>query len=96
MIAHAPVDFVIVDHGRLWLLWPLSISAGDFLQETAPKEDVMFFHSALAVEPRYVHGVLQAITEEGFEVGYQARRVGQRVVEACPFDLDSPPPGPGN
>ncbi len=74
-------DFVIVDHGSLWLLWPLSISAADWLQETAPKEDVMFFHSALAVEPRYVHGVLRAIHEAGFVAGYQTAANGNRRIE---------------
>ena len=59
--------FTIVDYGTVWLVWPLSIQATDWLHETAP-EFALFFHDALAVEPRYIVGVLQAITEAGFGV----------------------------
>ena len=59
--------FVIVDHGTVWLVRPLNARAVDWLHETAP-EDALFFHSALSVEPRYVFGVVQAITEAGLSV----------------------------
>ena len=60
-------DFVVENHGSLWLLQPLTGAANEWLDDTAP-EDAIFYNTALAIEPRYVAGVLQAVDEAGYEV----------------------------
>lgn len=57
-------DFDIENHGSLFFVRPLTRKGKKFLKETAP-EDAQFMGSAMAVEPRYIQGVLDAIVEAG-------------------------------
>ena len=61
------MDIRIEHHGSTVLLQPQNSRAADWLTATAP-EDAQFFGYALAVEPRYVDGVVEAATEAGLEV----------------------------
>jgi hypothetical protein len=54
------------NHGSIWLARPLDSAAVDWLNETAP-DDASFFSMALAIEPRYVDGFLDAAIEAGAE-----------------------------
>lgn len=53
--------------GSVCLVRPLSSRAAKWLAETAP-EDAQYFGRALAVEPRYLDGVVAAIQEAGGKV----------------------------
>ena len=57
-------DFRLENHGSLFLVRPLTKSGEEFLTQTAP-EDAQFMGNAMAVEPRYVEGVCEAIAEYG-------------------------------
>lgn len=52
------------NHGSIILMRPLDAAARAWLQQTAP-EDAQFMGDALAIEPRYVEGVLAAFREAG-------------------------------
>ncbi len=79
-------DLVILDHGSVWLVWPLNIQAADWLQETAPP-DAIFFRSALAVEPRYVSGVLEALDADGLTYTCPIGRYTVAIVAQYELDL---------
>lgn len=59
--------FRLENHGSLWLVCPLSKRAVNWLTETAP-EGASFLGRNLAVEPRYVHTVVDAISAAGGKV----------------------------
>lgn len=58
-------DFTIEDHGSIMFFRPNNKTAKDWLRLTAP-EDANFLSGAMAVEPRYAPGVLDALAAEGF------------------------------
>ena len=80
--------FTIVDYGTVWLVWPLSARAADWLQETAP-EQALFFHDALAVEPRYVVDVLRVIDSAGLTVTRPIGRYTIAIVAQHEIDFDA-------
>jgi hypothetical protein len=55
-----PADFHIINGGSLYLVEPHSVAARDWLVATAPA-DALFWGESLAVEPRYIEGVVAAI-----------------------------------
>lgn len=55
------------NHGSIILMRPLDDAARTWLRETAP-EDAQFMGDALAIEPRYVEGVLEAFRDAGGQV----------------------------
>lgn len=57
-------QFQLENHGSLFLVRPLNDAAREWLQRTAP-EDAQFMGEAMAVEPRYVQGVTDAIEADG-------------------------------
>lgn len=59
------MDYVLENHGSLWLMRPTTEEFAKWLKETAP-EDAQFLGSAMAIEPRYVEGVVEAATAAGF------------------------------
>lgn len=61
---HEPAQAQLENHGSIWLLRPLDNAAKEWLSETAPS-DAQFFGDALAIEPRYVDGVVDAFTSVG-------------------------------
>ncbi len=58
------LEFAVENHGSIALVLPLSDAAKEWLFETAP-EDAQFMGSAMAVEPRYLQGVIAAIENDG-------------------------------
>lgn len=62
--------FQVENHGSICLIRPLSSRAAKWLRETAP-EEAQFLGKALAVEPRYVYSVTEAIDAAGGKV-YQS------------------------
>lgn len=61
------VDLRVENHGSLMLVRPLTDAGKEWLKETAP-DDAQFMGAAMAVEPRYVGGVIYAAIEAGLEV----------------------------
>jgi hypothetical protein len=60
-------DFKLENHGSLFLLRPSNEAARMWLQDTAP-EDAQFLGPAMAIEHRYVEGVIEAARNDGLEV----------------------------
>lgn len=58
-------NYSISDHGLIVLIHPLTAKFARWLRDTAP-EDAQFWGPSMAVEPRYLQGVIQAAEEEGF------------------------------
>lgn len=58
------VDFTIENHGSLFCIRPRNPEAVKWLRDTCP-EDAQFLGNGMAVEPRYLDGVLNAIDEAG-------------------------------
>lgn len=57
-------DFRIENHGSILLVRPLTDEAKEWLQNTAP-EDAQFMGEAMAVEHRYIDGVVDAARADG-------------------------------
>jgi len=60
------IDFVIRDEGTIWLFTPLTPAALRFLAEHI-QPDAQYFGDSLAVEHRYVEGLLHGLTEHGLK-----------------------------
>jgi hypothetical protein len=56
-------DFRLENHGSVWLVRPLNGEAQEWLEEHT---DGMWFGNALAVEPRYVDGLVFGLESDGF------------------------------
>lgn len=65
---YAQPDFRVENHGTICLFHPLSETAKEWLSRTAP-EDAQFLGNAMAVEPRYAGGVIEAAEAEGLVFG---------------------------
>lgn len=59
------MDYVFTNHGSLWLCQPKSDEARRHLEEHVDAE-AQWWAGALAVEPRYVQGLVEALRTEGF------------------------------
>lgn len=57
----------IINGGSVCLFQPLDAEAKRWVADTAPS-DAQFLGSSMAVEPRYVDGVIDAFEAEGGEV----------------------------
>lgn len=60
-------DFRLTHHGSIALLEPTNKSANQWLRDTAP-DDAQFMGSAMAIEPGYVQGVIEAANDAGLSV----------------------------
>lgn len=60
-------DLKVENHGTIFLVRPVTRAGSQWLADTKP-DDAQFFGSAMAVEPRYVEGVVNAAREAGLEV----------------------------
>lgn len=60
-------DFTFTNHGSLWLVQPENEGARAHLAENVSAEAV-WFAGSLAVEPRYVAGLVDGLRENGWVV----------------------------
>jgi hypothetical protein len=60
-------DYVVHNHGSLFLFEPQSDEAAKNLRDNA-QEDAQFFGQSLAVEPRYALDLASQLVTEGWEV----------------------------
>lgn len=57
----------LLNQGTLVMAYPVTDAAAAWLRETAP-EDAQFRGRAMAIEPRYVQGVVDAFEAAGGEI----------------------------
>lgn len=60
-------DFVLEDHGSVFLLRPISPASFIWIGEHIP-EDAQWFGNAVAVEHRYIGDIVDGIASDGLEV----------------------------
>lgn len=60
-------DFSFENHGSIVLLRPLSATCEEWVEERVGGEETLTFGGAIAIEPRYVAPILEALLAEGFE-----------------------------
>lgn len=66
--AQQPVhDFNFSDHGSVTLLVPISRAAHDWVDANLPL-DALHWAGGIVVEPRFVVGILDGITNDGLTV----------------------------
>jgi hypothetical protein len=61
------IDFIVRDEGTVWLFTPLTPAPLQFLSEHI-QEDAQYFGDSLAVDHRYVEGLLHGLQEHGLKV----------------------------
>ena len=67
-----PRDFQATYHGSIVTLAPLTERAQDWVQENLPT-DVMWFGSAIAIEPRYLDAIVIGALADGLSFSEDAR-----------------------
>ena len=60
-------DFILENHGSIWLVRPQSEPAREHLAENV-SDEAQWFGDALVVEPRYVEGLVNGLRNNGWEV----------------------------
>lgn len=60
-------DFVVENHGSIFLLTPLTPSANSWVEEHLP-EDRMTFGGSIVVEHRYISDIVHGIQNDGLAV----------------------------
>jgi hypothetical protein len=60
-------DFIVENHGTIFLLQPLTPAAISWIQENLP-EDHMTFGSAVVIEHRYIGDIVRAAMRDGMGV----------------------------
>ena len=60
-------DFELHNHGTVAILVPLSEEAHDWIDENLG-EGAIWYGRGIAIEPRYVGGLLEGITSDGLTV----------------------------
>jgi hypothetical protein len=60
-------DFILENHGSIWLVHPQSDAAREHLAENV-SDEAQWFGKALVVEPRYVEGLVNGLRDNGWEV----------------------------
>ena len=57
-------DFLVSDHGTIFLLSPVTKAATEWADEHLP-EDAMHFGSAIVVEHRFISAVVRGFIDDG-------------------------------
>jgi hypothetical protein len=64
----ANTDFAVQDEGSIYLLHPLTEAAEEWIAEHIPS-DAQYLGKAVAVEHRYIGGIVEGIKADGLTVG---------------------------
>src|SRR5437879_1758708 len=78
-------DFRVAYHGTITTITPLSDACREWLEENVEIEPWQRFGNSIAIEPRYVQQLAEAMIEKGLIVDG----------EACADELCAPSPRPG-
>ena len=73
-------DFRLTYHGTITTITPLSDACREWLEENVEIEPWQRFGTSIAIEPRYVEQLAEAMIEEGFAVKGEAARTEGFVV----------------
>ena len=65
-MARAKVDFQIVNHGTIYLLYPNTRRAKQWVKDNLP-QDHMKYADASVVEPRYIDDILDGIRADDLD-----------------------------
>ena len=65
-MADDKVDFQIVDHGTLYLLYPNTRRAKQWVKENLPQDHVKYADASV-VEPRYIDDILDGIRADDLD-----------------------------
>jgi hypothetical protein len=68
-MARAKVDFQVVDHGTLFLLYPNTRRARRWVKENLP-QDHMRYADASVVEPRYINDITDGIRADDLDTEF--------------------------
>ena len=60
-------DFLIADHGSVFLIRPVSEAARQWLDANVVAEPWQWFAGSLAVDHRFARDIVAEITDAGFE-----------------------------
>jgi hypothetical protein len=60
-------DFLVSDHGTIWLLQPLTPAARAWIREYLPS-DHLTFGTAVCVEHRFIRDIVRGILTDGLVV----------------------------
>jgi hypothetical protein len=67
MTTPTPVDFTVESYGSVFLLRPQNDAAMAMLVE-AVEPDAQWFGNVLAVEPRFIGGLVSSLREDGWRI----------------------------
>jgi hypothetical protein len=62
------VDFSLYNHGSIVALVPRTQAAKDWCSDHIP-EDAAWFGHGVAIEPRYVHDIVEGLQADGLTLG---------------------------
>ena len=68
-MARAKVDFQVVDHGTIYLLYANTRRAKQWVKENLP-QDHMQYADASVVEPRYIDDIIDGIREDDLDIDF--------------------------
>jgi hypothetical protein len=63
----ATPNFVLSNHGSLWLMEPMDDDSREWLREHV--SEGQWWGGKLVIEPRYVEGLVEGIRADGYTVG---------------------------
>jgi hypothetical protein len=64
-------DFIVADHGSIFLVTPVTDAAKTWLDEHTETEGWQWMGPALAVEHRYVEALMMGAVDDGLEVNVE-------------------------
>jgi hypothetical protein len=63
-------DFLVINHGSIVVIRPLTDEAGQWLDDNAAAEAWQWLGSSLCVDLRYAAPLIAGIEADGFDVGH--------------------------
>lgn len=66
-MARAKVDFQAVNHGTIWLLYPNTCRAREWVRDNLPR-DHLKYDDASVVEPRYIGDIIDGIQRDALAI----------------------------
>lgn len=61
-------DFIVQNHGSIWLFQPVSEQAKELAQNDMGLEDWQWLGKSFSVDHRPAHALVQQLQDEGYEV----------------------------
>ncbi len=68
-MARDKVDFQVVDHGTLFLLYPKTRRARQWVKENLPQDHIKYADASV-VEPRYIDDITDRIRADDLDIDF--------------------------